>query len=365
MKTNAVNLASCILWLLARSDVFGQSIGQEMLSGGGEAAQLEDRVDVEVTAGKVAALSRRSLRKRNKKSNSSEASRQRVIVRYKNGAGKAALLIQQSQSGGRVYHDFDDDNVLVLDLNADAIQAIALSEDIDSVEEDGVYEELGHLVRELGDTEEDRRLAETTPYGVSMVQADQVPIGPNRVRVCVADTGVRPHPDLPSTMTGTSRTSSMGKPIYWNGDKIGHGTHTAGTVAAVKGNGVGVMGVAAGASLHITRAIDDVGYARESDIYEAVKQCADAGAKVISLSLGGSSMSSSFKAFVDKLYFEQDIVIVAGKFMVWVIFGGRSDGATDTNTGFLRCYSRWKRRQEGYQVPGCAPNCRCSRGGLL
>jgi Subtilase family len=252
--------------------------------------------------------------------------KKRVVVRYKNSEGKAALLLrpmeQQQQQQGlvgeprTVYHDFDDDNVLVLDLDDDEIQALSLDANIAAVEKDHRYYALGDMVRELS-ANETRRLAETTPYGITMVQADQVPIGPYGVKICVADTGVVHHPDLPTSMNGADRTSSNGAQIYWDGDKKSHGTHTAGTVAAVKNNGIGVRGVAAGASLYITRALDDVGYARESDIYAAIKQCADAGAQVISLSLGGGGITSSFKSLIDNLYYQNDIVIVAGTIQPW------------------------------------------------
>lgn len=267
----------------------------------------------------VAAAADRSLKVK-KSGYRQQKKKRRVVVRYKNEDGKAALLRPNDQEEDQadsfqeqrtVYHDYDEDNVLVLDLDDDEIRAMSLNENIASVEKDYRYYELGHMVRELS-VNETRNLAESVPYGVTMVQADQVPIGPYGVKICIADTGVVRHPDLPRSMSGADRTSSAGKPVYWAGDKRSHGTHTAGTIAAVRNNGIGVVGVAAGASLYITRAIDDAGYARESDVYGAIKQCADAGAKVISLSLGGGGMTSTFKALIDKLYYENDIVLVAG-----------------------------------------------------
>jgi subtilisin family serine protease len=247
-----------------------------------------------------------------KKKNDGKKQKKRVVVRYKSSGGKVALLQDQER---KIYHDFDEDNVIVLDLDDDEIEQMSLNEDIEAVEHDYRYEEMGHFVRELNEAEA-RKLGETVPYGITMVQANQVSFGSTSVKVCLADTGVIHHPDLPRNMAGADRTSSSGSAIYWDGDKRGHGTHTAGTVAARKGNGIGVVGVAPGASLFVTRALDDVGSARESDIYQAIKQCADAGAKVISLSLGGGGISSSFKSLLDKLYYEKNIVIVAGTWLV-------------------------------------------------
>jgi len=62
--------------------------------------------------------------------------------------------------------------------------------------------------------------------------------------------------------------------------------------------------------LHITRALDDNGSGRESDIMEAVRQCAESGARVISMSLGGGGMSSSFKDYIEELYYDKGLLIV-------------------------------------------------------
>jgi serine protease len=245
--------------------------------------------------------------KKGGKSNSSKP-KKRVVVRYKNVEGRTALI---QNSDRRVYHSFDEDKVIVVDMDEDEIEAMSLNENIEAVEEDYEYEALGQFVREL-DATEARQLDESVPYGIKMVQADQVSFGRYGVKVCIADTGVIHHPDLPTNMQGADRTSSNGQTILWDGDRVGHGTHTAGTIAARRGNGVGVVGVAPGASLYITRALDNSGSAKESDIMYAIKQCADNGAKVISLSLGGGGISSTFKSMIDNLYYQKDIVLVAG-----------------------------------------------------
>lgn len=68
-----------------------------------------------------------------------------------------------------------------------------------------------------------------------------------------------------------------------------HGTHVAGTIAA-QDNGLGVVGVAPQASLHIVRAYGSTG-AQASSLITAMMACANAGANIISMSLGGRLVS--------------------------------------------------------------------------
>ena len=78
-----------------------------------------------------------------------------------------------------------------------------------------------------------------------------------------------------------------------------HGTHTAGTVAAVEGNNIGVVGVAFGAKVQPIRVLGKCNSGWFSDFADAIVWASGASvdgvavnktpAKVISLSLGGSS----------------------------------------------------------------------------
>lgn len=135
--------------------------------------------------------------------------------------------------------------------------------------------------------------AQTVPYGITMVQ------GPNftppstssagAVKVCIIDSGLHTgHPDLQGLpVTGQSGTS-------WNQDGCGHGTHVAGTIAAVN-NDIGVVGVAPGSvSLHIVRVFgDSCSWTYASGLVAALGECQNAGAKVVSMSLGGRFKSQT------------------------------------------------------------------------
>ena len=285
----------------------------------------------------------RELLARKKKEKKPKKNKKRVVVKYLNDEGRQGVL----KNSGNVYYSFSDDNVIVLDLDEDDISSLVNDANVLAIDEDYIYTAQGVYEGEYNYSGYDgRHLAESVPYGVAMVQGNQVDVGSFPVRVCitgeyrfsavallwhpsvlcqpccllclfsrVADTGVaRRHPDLPTTVRGASRTQASGTRLLWRQDMVGHGTHVSGTVVAVGGNDIGVVGVADGASLYMTRALGNDGTARESDIYDAIKQCVDAGAHIISMSLGGGGISTSFKQLLDQVYYEKNILIVAVRF---------------------------------------------------
>jgi len=103
--------------------------------------------------------------------------------------------------------------------------------------------------------------SESTPYGITKVQALSVPDDKvaNR-KVCVVDSGYNlGHPDLPDGTVVTGSTGTAG--LLWSNDNDGHGTHCAGTIAAIGGNGKGVVGVVRSGAMkmHIVRVFGDDG----------------------------------------------------------------------------------------------------------
>ena len=77
--------------------------------------------------------------------------------------------------------------------------------------------------------------------------------------------------------------------IYGNQDVTGpdakHGTHVAGIIAAVRGNQIGVKGIADNAKIMAIRAVPD-GDERDKDVANAIRYAVDNGAKVINMSFG-------------------------------------------------------------------------------
>lgn len=154
--------------------------------------------------------------------------------------------------------------------------------------------------------------ADSVPYGITMVQANQVSdANAANTKVCVIDTGYRlGHVDLPNTgVTGFS-FSGHGS---WNTDGNGHGTHVAGTMVALS-NGQGVVGVlpSGQAGVHIVKIFNDSGnWTNASNLIQGIESCRTAGAKVVNMSLGGSGSSTAEANAMTNFYNNGMLLIAA------------------------------------------------------
>ncbi len=208
----------------------------------------------------------------------SQDGRVRVWVEFK--PGSAARVEAALKSGNAVFHyRFEDMNAFVVSLPEAALDGIRRNPNVVMVEEDA------------------RRFmqAQDVPYGIDMVQARDVwdanrdgvvdagaPTGAGRL-VCIIDSGIyTQHEDL----QGVNVVG--GYPSDYTTDKCGHGTHVAGTIAAVNNN-LGVVGVTPGdVSLYSIKVFgDDCSWTYASNLADAANRCVAAGANVISMSLGG------------------------------------------------------------------------------
>ncbi|NJN98732.1 MAG: peptidase S8 [Anaerolineales bacterium] len=129
------------------------------------------------------------------------------------------------------------------------------------------------------------------------------------IKVAVIDTGVDlDHSDLQANIvSGKSFVSGVSSPD----DDYGHGTHVAGTVAAVNNNG-GVIGVAPKASIMPVKVLNSSGSGSTFDVADGIEWAADNGAKVINLSLASTGNSSTLKAAVDYAYNKGILLVAAG-----------------------------------------------------
>jgi beta propeller repeat protein len=104
------------------------------------------------------------------------------------------------------------------------------------------------------------------------------------ITVAVVDTGVDyTHPDIAGNIVpGWNYLSGTNDPM----DDNGHGTHVAGTIAAVGNNGLGIIGVAPQAKIMPVKALDHTGSGSSDTLAVALLFSAQHGADVINNSWG-------------------------------------------------------------------------------
>jgi subtilisin family serine protease len=105
---------------------------------------------------------------------------------------------------------------------------------------------------------------------------------------------------------GWDFTSDTNDPI----DHFGHGTHVAGTIAAIGNNGIGVIGVAWHAQVMAVKGLNDFGSGNDTTLAPAITYAANNGADVINASWGGFGTSQTIEDAI-KYAYSLGVVFVA------------------------------------------------------
>lgn len=136
---------------------------------------------------------------------------------------------------------------------------------------------------------------QTSPTGIRRIGAGTGTNTGAGVGVAVIDTGIDlSHPDLVANIASASKTCVAGTRSAK--DDNGHGTHVAGTIAAVN-NSIGVVGVAPDATLYAVKVLNRNGSGTWSSVICGIDwitaNATTLGIKVANMSLGGSGTSDN------------------------------------------------------------------------
>lgn len=117
------------------------------------------------------------------------------------------------------------------------------------------------------------------------------------IKVAVIDTGIDArHPDLAANIGGGVNVADPKRPDDFADDQ-GHGTHVAGTIAALR-DGRGVAGVAPAAKLYGVKVLDADGNGTYSEIIAGIEWAARNKMDVANMSLGASEGSAALRKAV-------------------------------------------------------------------
>ena len=232
-----------------------------------------------------------------------QAADQRMVVTFRPGAeAAAAVRAAIAHAGGKIKLELIGGHGVAAELSPAAIALLKRHPSVVLVEEDFKRYPLA-LTRPSKPPYDKGQLV---PYGISMVQADKVPdldAAAGNMKVCIIDSGYsKGHEDLQHRRV--SGDDDIGGAGPWDHDGFGHGTHVAGTVAALNHKGVGVVGVLPNNKvyLHIVRVFgDDGNWAYSSTLANAALKCQAAGANIISMSLGGGGQNANERQTFENL----------------------------------------------------------------
>jgi len=127
--------------------------------------------------------------------------------------------------------------------------------------------------------------------------------------IAIVDTGVdSTHPDLSGLVSEGYNTIDENSNTA---DDHGHGTHVAGIASAQTDNGSGVASISYASSMLPIKVLGGDGTGTYDDVSEGIIYASDKGARIINLSLGGSSDSKTLKRAVDYALGRGSILVAA------------------------------------------------------
>ncbi len=199
--------------------------------------------------------------------------------------------------GGEVYRTFTIVPAIAARLSPQAVEALEKNPKVRYVEADG----------------EVFALDQTVPWGIDRVFGDETysfstwgTSTGKGISVAILDTGIDgTHEDLDVA----SGWNTLEKNEEW-GDGDGHGTHVAGTVAALD-NKVGVVGVGPEIGLYAVKVLDDGGGGTVSSVVGGIEWAVGQGIPVLNMSLGSGTSSQTLKDACDTAFADGHLLVAS------------------------------------------------------
>jgi thermitase len=230
-----------------------------------------------------------------------------ILVKPKAAMPEAALHALLSAGGAREHSTIPALNVRVIRVPAQAAEklmdALQRNKDVEYAEPDYVATAIA--------TANDPHFTAGYQWYLSKIEAPaawDTTVGSSTVIVAVVDTGVsNSHPDIKGKVL-------QGYDFVNNdtdaSDDNGHGTAVAGIVAASSNNGVGMASVSWNSAILPLKVLGADGSGNYSWMANGITWAADNGARIINLSLGGTSSSRTLQDAVNYAW-NRNVVLVA------------------------------------------------------
>ena len=231
-----------------------------------------------------------------------------ILIKPKAGVNEAEFAAKLHGHGGRQRAAIQKLNIRLVSVDEAKVEAVLAQLRRDPRIE---FAERDYLA-EAAFTPNDPHLLNGNAWHHAKIQAPaawDTTTGSSNVIVAVLDSGVNAaHPDLAARLV-------PGYDFVWGdadpADDFGHGTAVAGVVAAAGNNGIGVAGVAFNARVMPVKVMNSSGFAAYSAIAQGIHFAVDRGARVINISIAGTSASAALQDAINYASSSNVIVVAA------------------------------------------------------
>ncbi len=255
--------------------------------------------------------------------------KQRYLIATRGPAAIASQKIARTgESNVRAFANVDAYAADLTESEAAALKASGEVRYLAPVVERSIASDARRLVPLSGGSKYERK--QSVPYGIDKISARGVWIASRggTVNVVVADTGIDyKHPELKDRYAGGYNVFKKNNDPM---DDFGHGTHVAGTIAAMD-NEIGVVGVAPQVRLWAVKVLDEKGAGNDESIIAGMdwiisKKRELGGNWIVNLSLG-SSLPSDVEREAFRRVIQEGIIVVAAA-------GNRGTGRLDVPAAY-------------------------------
>jgi thermitase len=230
-----------------------------------------------------------------------------LLVRYDPGATATDRAAAESKAGASLRSTIGALGVHVLTVpparTNEALDSLSRNPHVDSVELDGIAQAAAIAPNDPGWSKQWGTVKTATNT------AWETTTGAASVVIAELDTGVDfAHPDLQGAfVAGYDFVNRDSNPA----DDNGHGTMVAGVLAARTNNGIGIAGQCWKCSIMPVKVLSSSGSGSYSNVASGITWAVDRGARIINMSLGGSSASSTLQSAVNYAWNKGVLVIAA------------------------------------------------------
>lgn len=222
--------------------------------------------------------------------------------------------------GGSVVHEYSIIPAIAASLPTNALENIKRARGVSYVEEDSIVYAIGKpdkpgKPQPPGDTPPPDQPSQVIGWNMELIEVPDVwtTSSGSGVKVAVIDTGIdNDHPDL-NVAGGVGFADKKWRVVTetnkWDDDN-GHGTHVAGTIAALN-NEIGVVGAAPDVSLYAVKVLGKDGSGYVSDIIAGIDWSAQNDMDIATMSLGGSGSSQAFQDVINAAHNSGVLIIAA------------------------------------------------------